>query len=132
MADADLVMKRHDTDPPLRLTLLQKNAEGEVEPIDLAGAVKVTMNLKPSKGTAANTEHLMTSWGGGSVKLSTGALAGQVEYQWAQEDLDPPSLPEILNADFRIEWPETGGVKRFQTCPNSGYRTIEVVADNAS
>lgn len=127
---ADIVLKRHDTWEPLKAVLKRKNpATGELEAIDLSTAIKVTLLLKGERGAGAALEQPCTAWGGGSVKSSSGPTAGQVEYSWHQTDLEPTLTPERYKIEWEIEWPETAGVKRFQTVPNSKYRTLEVIAD---
>jgi hypothetical protein len=114
----DLVAKKHDTWEPLKAVLKRKNPNtGEWEPIDLSTALKVTVLIKPQRGSGAAEEQPCTAWGGGSVKSSSGPNAGQVEYAWHQTDLEPSTTPEKYNIEFEIEWPETAGVKRFQTVP---------------
>lgn len=121
----DLITKRHDTFPGLKTTLEQVNQETKVkEAIDLKTAVKVTAILKPPIASAI--EIVCTAWGGGAITTSTGAKAGQVEASWGQTTLVELG---VWNVEFEIEWAESGGVKRYQTVPNEGYRSIEVIAD---
>jgi hypothetical protein len=139
---ADLVVKQFDTFPALRglakdivfdpvtgLPKVNGKGEREEEPIDFATAIKAMLNLKWQKSGLAAIERAVTAPGGGSIKTSTGGSSGLWEFQWQQNDLNPTALPDILLVELEIEWPETGGVKRYQTVPNAGYRTIECVAD---
>jgi hypothetical protein len=121
---ADLVMKRADSYPAMRTTLTLNGV-----PVDLANVVKVTALIKPALGGVVALKRVCTAQGGGNIKSATGATAGQIEWLWQQGDLIPSQLPETFNVEFELEFPATAGVNRFQTIPNGGYKTIEIVAD---
>lgn len=105
-------IKRGDTAPSLRATLLQ----GNKAVIDLTDC-SVAFHMRPARGQSA----------GGSVsgpaRIVT-AARGQVAYDWRDGDTDIQGL-------FRGEFEITFGDGSRQTIPSDGYIDIEVLGDLA-
>ena len=138
---SDLTFNRHDTYPAIGLVLTQLNplwlegiaagrtpaeltAEGlaEKEPIDLTTALKVTLIMKT--GTTV-VEGICTY----KAPEATSKKAGKVEYLPIAGDT---SLAGDYQAQAEIEWPETGGQKRYETVPSAGYGSITIQPDLGS
>jgi hypothetical protein len=112
---ADVTIKRNDTWPPLKAVLAD-----DAGPINLAAAASVTLKMRSST--------VLVSAGSAVI---TNAAGGEVTYYWKAASVGPPAVPAdtgfvgIYNVEWEITW-SAGGV---QTVPNSGYSTVEIVAD---
>lgn len=100
-------LKRGDTLPPMRATLLE--ADG-VTPVDLAGAT-VVLQLRDRRGT-----HLFDA---DCTVLD--AEAGRVEYEWVEGDTDTVGAHR---AEFEIT--SSDGIA---TAPNYGFVTVHISED---
>lgn len=109
MAAPDLVLKRHDTWPPLQATLSDQNG-----PIDLTNASTVHVIMK---GTTALIDGACTI---DANQTSTGM--GQVTYTWAIGDT---AITDTYQVEFEIVW-AAGGI---ETIPNDSYRSIQIIND---
>jgi hypothetical protein len=113
MADANLTMKRNDTWPPLRATLL----DGEGDPLDLSTADTIRILLA------------------GPITIKTGPAAivgdptdGVVEYEWqGAEGEDPADLHTA--GEYKGEFEVTDEEGHVYTVPNNGYFLLTVVED---
>lgn len=107
---ADLTVKRHDTWPPVKATL--EEGEGvNRKPINLSGALKVTMWLKSTTGTVIE-----------AVATVIGATEGKIEYAWQAGDTATSGEYKV---EFEIEW----SAAHIQTVPNASYNSILIVDD---
>src|SRR2546421_239530 len=117
---ASLTINRRDTFPAIKFTLEQEKADGQGnEPIDLRTALKVTLLMKTG---ATLVEGICTY----KAPEETSKREGKCEYLPVAADT---ALAGTYEVQAEIEWPETAGVKRFQTVPSSGYKSILIQAD---
>lgn len=108
---ADITIKRGDTRPVIQRYLTQ-TIDGVTTPVPslgLASAVKLIMKLAPM---AAIT----------GVASITNIPSAAAYYKWATGDT---ASAGIYQAEWEIAWSDGG----YETVPNDGYFSIEVVAD---
>lgn len=111
MAEPNLIVKRHDTWPPVKATLQQQNpVTGAIEALNLTGALKVTIILKGPSSLVQGT------------CVITAATEGKLEYTWAVGDTAETGEYEV---EFEIEWSAT----HIESVPNSGYQIVEIQPD---
>ena len=124
---ASLILKKLDTSPGFKATLTRTNpSTGAVEPIDITTAAALKLVFKQlvsgvPTGTARTFTLAPGGWGG---TLATEKKEGKVSYEWAQAD--NVTVGEWA-VEAEIEWPETGGVKRYETVPNEGWQAVAVI-----
>jgi len=106
---ADLILKAHDTYPPLNVVLSDQNGA-----INLATASQVKLIMK---NTGIATQVLVT----GTMAIAS-AAGGNVTYAWRAADT---SWPDLYNVEFEIAW-TAGGI---ETVPNDIYRQIQINQD---
>jgi hypothetical protein len=111
---ADMTIKRHDLEPPVRAQLFVPELDGEGNVVlDEKGAPKMI----PANLTTATAVYLIIRKEGGTPKLKLGPVAyddkakGRVRYAWKTGDTDTSGNYEM---EFEIVWPES----RPQTIPN--------------
>ncbi len=112
MADAAIILKRHDTWPPVQATLTDSGG-----PIDLTSAVSVEFIMK---GMTSST--LVT----GACTVVT-PLSGLVQYAWAIGDT---AIADSYQVEFEITW-DVGPPAKTQTVPSSlaGDQVIQIDPD---
>jgi hypothetical protein len=107
---ADITIKKDDTRPVIQRYLIQ-NLDGATSPVNLTTASAVTFIMKTG---AANPVT-------GVASIVT-AASGCVAYKWATGDTASSGL---YDAEWEVAWADGG----YETVPNDGYFSIEVVAD---
>jgi hypothetical protein len=111
---ANVVMKRKDSWPPLKATLQEENASTKAkEAINLTTAVKV-------KFIAKSGSHVIE----GTCTISS-AAKGEVEYTFTSAETENLGTYEV---EFQIEW----GTGKYQSVPNQGFDTLEIVENIAA
>jgi hypothetical protein len=122
---AKLIVKLHDTWPPVESVLRGTNAEGQKVPIDLTKAEKVWFIMKKQTGGTA------------IKKLCTfpAPTTGNVIYRWATGDTGTVGL---YNLEYEIVWKNEApfGAEAFQTVPSgagspteANFDEVEIVED---
>lgn len=106
---ADVTLKKDDTRPVLQ-RYLRQTVDGALSPVNLttASAIKFIM----AQGAMVVT---------GVASIVT-AASGCVAYKWATGDT---ATSGQYTAEFEIKWADGG----YETIPNDGYFSIEIVAD---
>lgn len=106
---ADVTMKKDDTRPKLVRSLTQTiNGVATTLPLTNASAVQFVMKLE-------------TNLVSGAASISD-AGTGQVTYVWQTGDT---ATAGIYNAEWEVKWDDGG----YETVPNDGYFSIEIVDD---
>lgn len=104
-------MKQHDTTPALYRQLTHATGALTATSIPLAAASKVTMFLKHSAGFVDTASCVIAS-----------AAGGLVRHDWLATET---ATTGQFTGEYEILWNDGG----IQTVPNSGYFSIEIVAD---
>lgn len=107
---ADITIKKDDTRPVIQRYLIQ-NIDGATSPITLTTASSVRFIMKKSGWPAVE----------GVASIVTAASAC-VAYKWATGDTASAGL---YDAEFEVTWADGG----YETVPNDGYFSIEIVED---
>jgi hypothetical protein len=106
---ADFTFKRGDTYPFLKAQL----KDGTDTPVNLTGAT-VRLLLK----TKSQNPSLLVN----QVCTVTDAVAGRVQYEWAEADTNTVNT---LDGEFQVTW----GDGEITTFPNEGFFEVAFVAD---
>jgi hypothetical protein len=107
---ADITIKKDDTRPALQ-RYLRQTVDGVESPIALTTAGSILFIMKLS---GANPVSGLCS--------VVNAASGAVAYKWATGDTASAGM---YDAEFEIAWQDGG----YETVPNDGYFSIEIVAD---
>lgn len=107
---ADVTMKKDDTRPKL-IRRLKQTVDGVQANLALTNASAVKFIMK--------YQNDITVTGAASI---SDAANGEVTYVWATGDT---ATVAQYNAEYEIKWNDGG----YETVPNDGYFSIEIVAD---
>lgn len=106
---ADITIKKDDTRPVVQRFLLA-TVNGATAPINLATASAVVFVMKKDANLVSGAASIVT------------AGSGCVSYTWQTGDT---ATANLYDAEWEIKWNDGG----YETVPNDGYFSIEVVAD---
>lgn len=106
---ADITIKKDDTRPVVQRYLIQ-NIDGATSPITLTTASAVTFIMKKETNVVSGAASIVN------------AASACVAYKWQTGDT---ATAVVYDAEWEIAWADGG----YETVPNSGYFSIEVVAD---
>jgi hypothetical protein len=106
---ADITIKKDDTRPVIQRYLIQ-NIDSATSPIVLTNASAVRFIMKSGGAVVDGVGSIVT------------AASGAVAYKWATGDT---ATAAQYNAEWEIAWADGG----YETVPNDGYFSIEVVDD---
>ena len=106
---ADITIKKDDTRPVIQRYLIQ-NIDGATSPINLTTASQVKFIMKKDANLVTGIASIVTP---GSACVA---------YKWATGDT---ATANLYDAEWEITWADGG----YETVPNNGYWSIEVVDD---
>lgn len=106
---ADITIKQGDTRPGF-LRYLTQTVDGASSPIVLTTASAVKLLAKYQTNLLTGAASIVT------------AASGAVFYLWATNDTATVGL---YDAEWEVKWNDGG----YETIPNDGYFSIEIVAD---
>lgn len=106
---ADITIKKDDTRPAIARYLTQ-TVDGAVSPVNLTTASAVKFIMKKDSNLVTGVGSIVT------------AASGAVAYLWATGDT---ATANLYDAEWEVKWNDGG----YETFPNDGYFSIEIVAD---
>jgi hypothetical protein len=106
---ADFTIKKDDTRPVIQRYLIQ-NVDGATSPVNLTNASALAFIMKSGGAVVTGVASIVT------------AASGCWAYKWATGDT---ATAAQYDAEIEIKWSDGG----YETVPNDGYFSIEVVAD---
>lgn len=108
---ADFTIKKDDTRPVIQRYLTQ-TVDGVTTPVSLVSVstVKLIMSTAPGVNLVTGVASIVT------------AASGAVAYKWATGDT---ATAGAYNAEWELAYSDGG----YETVPNDGYFSIEIVAD---
>lgn len=106
---ADITIKQGDTRPVVQRYLVA-TTDGASSPVNLTTASAVKFVMKKDTNLVSGAASIVT------------AASGCVSYTWGVNDTATVAL---YDAEWEVKWNDGG----YETVPNGGYFSIEVVAD---